>query len=144
MAWFIDKLGQTWIWFKGKRLAVISAIALLGGGTVALMLQGEPIGDLQVEIIERHGAVQDDYFQEHGKYLQIFEDDDWNAILNIAEEIPYKMKTHEYKTPKQEYGYQLFIKGEGFKNSYGYGPEAQRRTFELIKDLSTSTATTTL
>ncbi len=43
MPWFRDKTNQIWVWVKGKWVVVVAAIAILGSGTVAVILQEDPI-----------------------------------------------------------------------------------------------------
>lgn len=54
----------------------------------------------------------------------------------------WSIERHEYVTPDGVQGYQIIMERDGVIHSYGYGPEADERTYELTKP-NEETATTT-
>ena len=61
----------------------------------------------------------------------------------IPDKLPFQIEVHQYKAPGNNYGYQIFLRNEKGVKSIGYGVEATSRTWEIINEISTSTATTT-
>jgi len=78
---------------------------------------------------------QERAFNENGEYVHIptFEID--NTFYSVT----------EYRTPKNEVGYQTIITTDNYVSSKGYGPEAESRTYEIyFSDFNTNSPTSTL
>ena len=110
------------------------------------MIESEPVA---VSSVEGISSLEDSYFGQHNKYLQILPG---NALPDyesgtVAEKlgatIPADARVDVYEAPGGK-GYQITYVEEGTAYTVGFGPEADSRTHSYALPLSaTSTASST-
>lgn len=77
-------------------------------------------------------------------YLIDYQNSTFDSINKFEYQAPYKLNnteytTHEYVTPSGNAGYQIITKDTNSINSYGYGEEAQERTYSIMLNIATTT-----
>ena len=150
----IDFIKKFWRWIIGF---IIGGVALAGG----LQIINTPNKTLEQQILQTIEAAQQDYYQTHNRYFQglptskeipiststpdnlnakpFYQTENWDDFISLSN-LPFQIEIHQYKGPKGD-GYQVFFRDSKGIRSYGYGPEAEGKTFEIINPIIIATTT---
>lgn len=128
-------------------LALISLYTPTFGGINDTLTQEQ-------QILKSIETAQNSYYQSHGRYFQglptskeipiteiepdnlnikpYYQTEKWSDFILLPAKLPFQIEIHQYKAPNGA-GYQIFIRDENSVRAYGYGSEAESRTYEHIK-----------
>jgi len=137
---------------------ILLILILLGVAYLGFFLQpklGGPLTEEEMEtlLLQRIATSQDSYKQTYGKYWQglrdksakpHYQNESMDELVDFTN-LPMDVMVHQYKTPEGGHGYQVIIEKntttERIVKSFGYGPEAQTRTYETIIPFGTASST---
>lgn len=155
MNWLKEKLRKFW--------KIIVAV-LIGGVALAAGTVFVGTSTQETDILKAIEVVQTSYYQTHGRYFQglqtsksiptsdiapdnldvkpFYQTEKWSDFIKFPNKLPFQIEIHQYKGPKGD-GYQVFFRDKKGMRSYGYGPDAQSQTFEIINLIPSTIATST-
>lgn len=126
-----------------KKILIGIVGGILLGGTISLTQT--PV----FSTIQEVQNAENTYFAAHGEYLQVMPNNTvpsrlkTSALQGLGKKLPDTMRVDTYTTPDGQKGYQIVYDIGTTVRSVGVGKESASRTFDTVKPVVTSVASTT-